>query len=93
MQFRHLLKHHLIDLQMTRLALSFLVHHRDEVAVPVGHFFDLLVVVVETGDVFAAQTAERAVISADDVFYLPHVKQVFCDAFLAKFLCDEHVIL
>ena len=76
-----LLQGDLVDLQMSALPFALAVHHGDEVAVPVGHVFFLFVGIVETVDVFLAQTGERAVVSADDVFYLPHVEQVFGNAF------------
>ena len=76
-----LLQGDLVDLQMSALPFALAVHHGDEVAVPVGHVFLLFVGIVETVDVFLAQTSERAVVCADDVFYLPHVEQVFGNAF------------
>ena len=82
-EFGELLHNDLVDLQVSALALALAVHHRHEVAVPVGQFVALFVVIVELGDVFASQARQRTVVGADDVLDLPHIKQIFSDAFLS----------
>ena len=93
MELDELNEHDLVYLQVSLLAASFLVYHVDEVAIPVGHLFLLLVVEVELGDVFLADFSERTSVSAYEVFYLPHVEQIFRDAFLSELLGDEHLLV
>ena len=84
-QFAQLLHHQFVDLQMSALAASLLVHHPHQVAQPVGHFLLLLFVVVEAADVFSSKPPQIAVVGPDDVFHLPLVEQVFGDVVLSQF--------
>ena len=81
-KFYKLLHRDFVDLQMTFLAATFLVHHPHKVAIPVGHFLFLLVVIVELAYIFTAYAPQVAAISAYDVFNLPHIKQILGYALL-----------
>ena len=78
-EFGHILQGVLIDLQMSLLALAFLVHHADEVAVPVGHLVFLIVGELELVDVVPAYLSELTTIGTNEVFGLPHIEQILGD--------------
>ena len=82
-QFYELLHHHLVYLQVSAFAASLLIYHVYQVAIPVGEFLFLVLVVVETRYVLAAQSGERASVSAYDVLHLPHIQQVFGNVFFS----------
>ena len=83
MQLSELFDHEFVDLQMSAFPASFFVHHAHEVAVPIGHLFFLCVGIGEVSDIFFTDAAQRAVVCADEVFYLPHIQQVFGNAFFS----------
>ena len=86
MQLGKVHHYYFVYLQVSLFALAFGVHHAHEVAIPVGQLLLVVLVVVELANVFASQASHAAVVSPYDVFYLPHVEQVFGNAFLAKLL-------
>ena len=83
MQFRELDDHITVNLQMSFLAASLLIHHPYQVAIPIDHLFLLFVIDIEPVDIFPAYPAEGEVISSDNIFHLPHIEQVFRNVCLA----------
>ena len=71
------LHRHPINLQMTLLTATFLVHHPNQVAIPVDCLFFLFVAIVEAFYPLALDTRQRAVESPDSILDLPHIQQIF----------------
>ena len=75
-QFLQLLHHDLVDLQMTAQATALLVHHPDQVAIPVGHLLLLFIGIVKPVDILPSDPTQRAVVGPQQIFHLPHIQQV-----------------
>ena len=72
-QVDHVLEQHLVDIEMSRFALSLLVHHANQVAEPVEFFLALLGCKVEPVYIIFLDDRQRASVSSDDVLNLPHI--------------------
>ena len=82
-QFFQLLHHHAVNLQMSAFAQSLAVHHADEVAKPVGLVLFLFVGVLKLVDILLSNACQRTVVGTYDVLHLPHIQQIFGNAFLS----------
>lgn len=79
-----------VDLYVAFLCYIFSVHHVDELAIPFEHGFSFVVGELAAEDVFV-DDVNVELCGTDEVFYLPHVEQVFCHALFFELFCYIHI--
>ena len=82
----------LVNLQVSLLAASLLIHHAYQVAKPVGLFLLLFVVVIKALNILALDALQRAVECSHRVFHLPHIQQILGNVGFSKFVCYKHIL-
>ena len=81
------------DLQVATLLYAFLLHHEDEMAVPFFHFFFRFLRGSELCQIVLFEFIRVQVVGTENIFHLPHVKQVFGNVFFFKLLGYIHIFI